>query len=390
MPGYILSNNNRFYVVTEQAYGSVAALTADARLFASKLAISESLDYPCRRTKTGTRTFGGWPSGLRRQTSFDLKAPLIGWADTSREPPYGPLFRSAMGGAVRRFDGGVISALTNQTTMQFSTPHGLAVGQALTVGNEIRFVSAIEDARTVALNAPLTSAVSPNDLASGTVSYHPGAQPGSVTLFDYWSPSSAIQRLVAGAAVDEMRVSVNGCYHEFQFKGPGRELIDNVTFESQQGGLTAYPAEPAVSNVDSVAVPGNLGQAWLGLAPDQFFTVTAAEIAVKNNLDLRNKEFGVPGPRAVIPGEREITATFTMYQEDAESSRALYQAARQQSPVSVFLQMGQAPGQMCGVHLKSVVPDVPSFDDRELRLSWKFSNSRAQGFRDDEIVLAFG
>ncbi|MCX6622020.1 MAG: phage tail tube protein [Acidobacteria bacterium] len=390
MPGYILSNNNRFYVATEQAYGAVAPLSADCRFFATKLGISESIDHPCRRVKTGTRTFGGWPSGLRRQTSFDLRTHLCGWTDQSREPSYGPLFRACLGGPVRAFDGGVIEAAPDSNTIRFTTPHGLSVGQAVTVGGEIRFVSAIENARTIAINAPFVGAVGISYPVGMTVSYSPGGQPGSVSLFDYWSPSTAVQRIVAGAAVDEMRLSVNGCYHEFHFKGPGRELIDNLTFEDAQGGLSAYPAEPVMANVAAAAVPGNLGQAWFGTSPDQFFTVTAAEIVLKNNLELRNREFGASGPRAVIAGEREITATFELYQEDEASSRALYQAARQRSPISVFLQMGQAPSQLFGVYLKSVVPDVPTFDDRELKLQWRFTNARAQGFRDDELVVAFG
>ena len=295
-----------------------------------------------------------------------------------------------MGGPARQFQGGVIETMANPTTLRFTSPHGLAVGQAITVGGELRFVSGLVDTATVGINAPFTAAVGAGYPVGWTMSYAPGSQLGSVSLFDYWSPSTAIHRIVAGATVDEMRLSVNGCYHEFKFKGPGRELIDNATFESVQGGLSAFPVEPELAQLDAPGVPGSLGQAWFGTSPNQFFTVTAAEIGLKNHLELRNREFGSNGTRAVVAGEREVVATFELYQEDEEASRALYQAARQRSPISVFLQMGGAPSQMFGVYLKSVVPDVPEFDDRELRLQWRFTNARAQGVRDDEVVLAFG
>ncbi len=43
-----------------------------------------------------------------------------------------------------------------------------------------------------------------------------------------------------------------------------------------------------------------------------------------------------------------------------------------------------------GVYLKSVIPEVPEFDDGKNRLQWQFRPSRAQGTVDDEIAVAFG
>jgi hypothetical protein len=54
-----------------------------------------------------------------------------------------------------------------------------------------------------------------------------------------------------------------------------------------------------------------------------------------------------------------------------------------------MLQLGQVEGQLMGVYLKSVVPEVPEFDDGENRLQWSFRPSRAQGTSDDEAVVAF-
>ena len=40
--------------------------------------------------------------------------------------------------------------------------------------------------------------------------------------------------------------------------------------------------------------------------------------------------------------------------------------------------------------MKSVVPETPKFDDSETRVRWRFSECRAQGSADDELVIAFG
>jgi hypothetical protein len=40
--------------------------------------------------------------------------------------------------------------------------------------------------------------------------------------------------------------------------------------------------------------------------------------------------------------------------------------------------------------MKSVIPQVPEFDDSEQRQQWQFQACRAQGSVDDEIFVAFG
>jgi hypothetical protein len=54
-----------------------------------------------------------------------------------------------------------------------------------------------------------------------------------------------------------------------------------------------------------------------------------------------------------------------------------------------MFQLGQEAGQMFGIYMKGLVPEVPEFDDAETRLQWHFSNCRAQGTIDDELVIAF-
>ena len=85
-----------------------------------------------------------------------------------------------------------------------------------------------------------------------------------------------------------------------------------------------------------------------------------------------------------------MTANFSLYELNDTATPSLYQAARQQSPISVMFQLGQQAGQVMGVYLMSMVPVVPQFDDGDNRLQWKFQSSRAQGTTNNEIVVAFG
>lgn len=390
MPTYISSNANRFYTALENAYGRVESITATNRIPAVKLGIQQQVETGTRRDKTGSRTFAGVPAGVRRRTAFELQTYLTSWDKMAAGPGYGPLFEAAMGGSPVRYEGGIVALSTVAGRLGFVAPHGLAPGQAVCSGGEIRFVAAIVDEQTVQLNAPFLVLPAAGAAITATVTYAPATELKSVSIFDYWSPATAVQRMLFGAGVDQMEILVNGDYHEFRFSGIAKDVLDSTSFEAGAGQLQSFPEEPAVEAFDYSIVPGHMGQAWLGTGPSRFCTITAATIAVKNSLDTRSRDFGACGARAVSPGERTVSAAFDLYTRDDDATKELYQAARQQSPISVMFQLGEAEGQLMGVYLKSVVPEVPEFDDGENRLQWRFRASRAQGTVDDEISVAFG
>jgi hypothetical protein len=390
MASYISSNANRFYTAIESAYGSAATVNSQNRIPALKLTVRNQLEVTQRKDKTGNRTFPGLPPGGRRRTDFELHTYLTSWQDTTAGPSYGPLFQAALGGAPLAFAGGTLNASDSSGKLIFSAPHGLNAGQAVASGGEIRFAAAIVDLNTVQLNAPFTVTPATGAPMTGTVTYRPATELPSVSVYDYWSPTTAIQRLLCGAAIEQMEILINGDYHELRFSGVAQDVVDTSSFSSGAAQLTSFPGEPLLGAFDYSIVPGNLGQAWLGTSPAQFFTITSASVQLTNGLDTRHKEFGSNLPRAISPGERSVSATFNLHGLDDEATKGLYQAARQQSPITVMFQMGEVQGQVMAVNLKSVIPVVPEFDDSQNRLQWKFRSSRAQGTVDDELAVAFG
>jgi hypothetical protein len=390
MSSYISSNANRFYTALESAYGQVAAITAGNRIPALKLTVEQQQATADRKDKTGSRTFPGTPPGGRLRTQFELRTYMTSSQGASGGPVHGPLFQAALGGAPATFAGGTVASSTTAGRLGFTAPHGLTTGQAVTCGGELRFVAAIVDAATVQLNAPFTAAAA-GAAVGATTTYGPATELPSVSVYDYWDPATAVQRLLRGAAVNELDIVLNGDYHEFHFSGLAQDVLDSSSFSAQAGdALASYPEEPTVGAFDYTIVPGNLGQAWLGTAASQFFTITSAQVTVKNGLDTRSKEFGSRVPLAVAPGRRTVTADLELYGMDDDATTGLYQAARQQSPITVMFQLGQTAGQLMGVYMGSVIPVVPEFDDSGNRLEWSFRSSRAQGTVDDEITVAFG
>jgi hypothetical protein len=390
MSCYISSNNNRFYTALEPAFGIVPGITGQNRIPGVKLMARQLSEQTRRRDKTGSRTFVGLPNRIRRNTNFQLNTFLTEWTNQTIPPSYGPLFQSAMGGTPVLFNGGTVASAAGGTQVQFSGPHGLTVGQAVTSSGEIRFVSAIQDATTVFLNAPFSTPLSGGATLGATVTFMLATDLPSASIFDYWDPSTAVQRILEGAVADTMKVKVNGDFQEFEFAGPARDLLDSASFTSGEGGLTQFPPEPSSVGFDYTVVPGHLGEVWMGATPNQFFTLTAAELTLENNVDLRAREFGSDFARCVAAGQRSVKLNFSLFEQVDAQTAGLYQAARQRSPIGVMFQLGEQAGQLFGAYMTAMAPEVPEFDDHETRLEWKFQNSRAQGTVNDELYIAFG
>jgi hypothetical protein len=390
MASYISSNNNRFYTAVEAAYGNAAPVTAQSRIPAVRLQAAQKTERPKRRDKTGTRGYPGDPAGLRRSTAFGLTTYMTAWDQQTQPPPHAPLFQAALGGAPQLWSGGTVTVTPGSTAVSFAAPHGMAPGQAITVGGEMRFVAAVTSATAVVVNAPFVMAPPADATAGPTTTFHPANALPSVTVYDYWDPATALQRVLVGAAVNQLDIKVNGDYHEFQFTGQAADLLDSVSFTAGQGGLGQFPAEPAVGPFDYTIIPGHLGEVWLGAIPNQFLTVTAAEVSINNALDLRVTEFGSMLPRATAAGNRKVSFKLSLYEMDDQATQMLYQAARQRSPMAAMLQLGNQAGELFGVYIQSVIPEVPEFEDREVRLQWKFGESLGQGANDNDIFVAFG
>lgn len=385
---YILSSANRWYCGLENSYGKVPSITGDNRIPAIKMAARQQLEKSLRRDKTGGRTFAGTPPGGRRKSEFSLTTYLTSWTTPQLLPAYGPLFQAAMGGTPLIHSGGTVAS-SSGTALGFAAPHGLVINQAVSIGGDIRFVVNIVDPTTVTINAPFTTAPASGNTTSPTLTFLPADDLPSCSLFDYWSPATALQRIVCGAGIDTFALQLNGDFQEFHFAGMAQEIISSASFANGSGQLTAFPGEPAAAAFDYSIVPGNLGQIWMGIEPNRFATVTEGELRLNNDLAVRANEFGSQLPQSLSPGARTVTFAFSLFEQDDQATMELYQAAQQQSPIPVMVQIGQTRGQLFGAYMKTVTPEIPELNDSQRMVQWKVSGSRAQGLSNDELVLAF-
>ncbi len=386
---YISTDLNRYYAALEGSYGAVPAPGPGDAFRALRLDMELAQEYLERRDKSGSRTFSGVVSGGRRQGRFELDAYLIPSGTAGTAPDMWPFFQAACGTALT-FSGGVAAAGSTTSTINFSSPHGLAVGQAIGFGGELRFVTAVPSSTQAAVDPPFASAPGAGAAITATVTYPLAATLPSLAILDYWDPPSAQQRILSGAAVNQMELKVEGDFHQVRFSGEGQDVIDSLTFASGQGGLSSFPLEPTSQTLSGSPLAGHLGQIWLGSPAAKFTTLARASLVLENGVELRGSEFGSAVPLALVPGPRRVTFDFDVFELNDAATAALYAAARSRTPIAVHVQLGSTAGSLFGAYLRSLVPQVPRYDQREPQLRWSFNGSRAGGGTDDELHIAFG
>jgi hypothetical protein len=387
MSCYISSRENRFYGAKESLYGQPAAVVKGNEFNAIRLNIREQTEQLERRDKTGTRTFRG-TSGRRRKT-VEFSVETYFSTSAAPAPQAGFLVEAALGAAPRQSQSGTATLAQAGRRLVFANNHGLTPNQAVATASEVRFVEAVPSETAVVLNAPLPGIEGQPVTLRPAITYSPSAELPSVTLYDYWAQNGGIHRLVRGGGVDRLEVEIAGDFHTMRFQGGAAELLDSASFEAGQGGLSQYPAEPTGTSFAAEPIPGHLGQLWLGPLPERIYTLTKGKLTVDNGLSMRNREFGSWTPTCLTPGERTVTAQFEMYARGTQAYRALYQASRTRTPISLAVQLGEKAGQMCCIYFPAFVPEVPEFQDQEERQLWSFGASRAQGSAEDEIHVAF-
>jgi hypothetical protein len=392
---YVSTELNRLYAALESSYGVTPAPAPSNAFRFLKSSINLVQDYLQRQDKTGSRSYAGVAPGGRRHGKFDVESYLIPSGTAGTAPNMGPFFQAACGGTPEAFAGGTAIAGCTTSSILFSANHNLSVGQAIGIGNEIRFVITVNSSTAITVDPPFSSAPTAATAITATVTYPLADAPPTLSLFDYWSPSTAQQRILCGAAVDEMEVSVSGDFHQVTFSGVGQDVIDSGTFASGQGGLTSFPAEPTSQTNNGNPLAGCLGQIWLGspatgFTTAKFATLSTAKLQLQNQFQLRGNEFGNCLPQTAVAGQRKVTFDFDVFELDDTATAALYNAARGRTPATAFLQLGTIAGSMFGVYMSALTPQVPTDDSSQKQLVWKFTGSRAgDGTPNAEIFVAF-
>jgi hypothetical protein len=110
---------------------------------------------------------------------------------------------------------------------------------------------------------------------------------------------------------------------------------------------------------------------------------------MNNHIDFRRREFGPDTAGCIAGGIRDIRVDLRLSATPSTEMSSLFAASRFRESIPIMFQLGDRSGQLCGVYLKSVVPETPVFEDSQTKLEWTIREARAQGTHNDELVIAF-
>ena len=153
-----------------------------------------------------------------------------------------------------------------------------------------------------------------------------------------------------------------------------------------------FPAEPAIAPLTYSLVPGHLGEAWMGATPALVVLYgDEGSTDVQQQSGPQKQRVWFPaGSRNQPRGSQRGDRFHCLPAGRRDHARVVPGGNGNGSPIPVMLQLGQQSGQMFGLYMSSVIPQVPQFDDSDKRQQWQFVNCRAQGVLNDEIFVAFG
>lgn len=384
---YISTFSNSFYLRSDTNAGEPLQLEDARRAPIESLQIEVKRKQLFRSDKSGHRSRSAVLGPQRENIDLSLLANVNGWSDRSRDPLLAPLFASAVAAPGKAGGNLTVASVAGSSISVLGNPN-IWVGMALGFADELRFVRSVIDASTFELNGSFSAPLQAGSVLLGCSTFAPGASAETFELFEFWSPSAAVQRAVSAACANRTTFEINSDFVTMRVEGFAKTLTDSVT------NLLAAIDFPVLANATLQSesslnpIAGHLGQAVFGSGGKRICTIVQGKVKIDNGIQSRSDEFGCFGTKSFTLGRRSVEVDLNLYQRNDEISHELFSSAVRNEPVSLMLQLGSGQGNMMGIYLPAVLMPVPSFVDSESRVMWKFSGAQGVGSQDDEVFLA--
>lgn len=384
---YISTFTNSFYLRADTNSEEPLQLNEARRAPIESLQIEVKRKQLFRSDKSGYRSRSAVLGPQRENVDLSLTANVSGWSDRSKDPTLAPLFASSVAAAAQVGGNLTVATVSGNNISVLGNPN-IWVGMALTFGDEIRFVRSVLGAGAFELNGSFSAPLEAGAVLVGCSNFAPGASAETFELFEFWSPSAAVQRAVSAACANRTTFEINSDFVTMRVEGFAKTLTDSVTnllapIEFPELASANLQPEPALN-----PIAGHLGQAVFGSGGKRICTIVQGRVRIDNGIQSRSDEFGCFGTKSFTLGRRSVEIDLNLYQRNDEISHELFSSAVRNEPISLMLQLGSGQGNMMGIYLPAVLMPVPTFVDSDSRVMWKFNGAQAVGSQDDEVFLA--
>jgi hypothetical protein len=395
---YSLSRLERVYTQLQSAFDTIPNSTGTATLANSdylrtiKFNPNNEVATLVRRDKTGSRTatqgtagrgFGKW--SLELSLSPNGTVGVVPDADDVLQCLFGQAPTVTPAGTIS-----VTSCTAATPSVATTAAHGFTTGTyvAGTIAGSTQstinqaWIAKVLSSTTLELQgSTLASGATGGTFQKGCVKY---AMSDSIQNFVGWSfrqPSTLAQRAAFGCSVTNATFNLGADIAEWSCEGENMWTIDTDQFataaDQYKGGLTTFPTEPSAPTYNGGIIAGFTGGAYIGGAKIASIRSTTLRIGTGNVVvkDL----FGSTLPDSTEGDERQVVTSFSMYDDDSVSQKAIRLAGISKTPLDIIYQMGIVSGNTVLFLLKSVQLPSSSLDDGQRRYVSSVSDARAFG-----------
>ncbi len=211
-------------------------------------------------------------------------------------------------------------------------------------------------------------------------------------LASYRTPSTLNQRIAYGCVVNEATFNVGADIAEWTASGEAKYVIESDYFgdasTEEKGGLSVFPTEPGAPVTNGGIIAGFTGLIVIG--GNTQVRIRTAQIKINNGAAVIKDTFGTYLPDDVEGDLRNVTLTFTLYEDDTAAQKAIREATITKTPVDADITVGTVTGSIVEFLLKNVQLAAYTLDDSARRYSLTVPESRAFGTSitsKDEITI---
>jgi hypothetical protein len=199
-----------------------------------------------------------------------------------------------------------------------------------------------------------------------------------LSIASYRTPSTLDQRIAHTCVVQEATFNLGQDVATWTSSGEGLWVIGSNSFSgldaTQKGGLGAFPVEPTPTTNGGI-IAGFTGVATL--AGNVIATIRTAQIRFQTQNMMVKDTFGSYYPTLTEGGERTVTTSFSVYDDDTAAIQTLKAASDAKTPIDIDYQIGTVIGNRWTFHLKNVQLAPFNLNDQQLRFAMDVGESRA-------------
>jgi hypothetical protein len=216
----------------------------------------------------------------------------------------------------------------------------------------------------------------------------------SLTIWDYWTPTNATQKVSIGSVVNQLSIDATGQDPIIELSGPSLWVLTTDEFPDADaialGGLSSFPANPSAPVTNGNMVSLQDGSATLDgdvLTEIRSFRLNAAfNREIPQDTKFSGKYGGAPAQ-----DRRDVTFDLNVYDKAGDADfTSLKNKAIRKIAVDVVLVMGIAASHTVTITLKNVLLGTPTTDDGQRRKAINFAGCRAHassGTAKDELKI---